>query len=262
MLKKIAYLLALVAVLLSFSYGKVFAKNDNNQIPEINGVYDDPGHPGIKVRVFVYKENPNKPIRPSPQPSYQPGLVCGLSDPDSSAVDAATGWVLPSTWIYNLNPSSVPSSVGSSNLVTFANNAFGTWSSASNSKVTFLRGADTTANKQAYDGQNIVAWGRTSGSALAVTYTRYDQTTGDVVDVDTIMNLKFPWAWSNQTNCAYPGSYDAQDILTHELGHWMGLDDHYTSDYVNNTMYGYGSKGEVKKDTLTVGDVNGIKALY
>lgn len=254
-MKKVLASLLVLPVIASFFAGAAFAKTDSGDIPEVDGIYNDPGHPGLKVRVFVYRERPNQSVNSS--------LACSLSDPNSSATDAPTGWKLSSNWTYNLNPSSVPSSVGSANLSTFANIALSGWSTPSG--VTFARGADTGVTRQAYDGQNIIAWGRTSGSALAVTYTRYYSATGQVVDTDTIMNKKFAWSWTDQSAhplCADSGTYDAQDILTHELGHWMGLDDHYTSDYVDNTMYGYGSKGEVKKDTLTTGDVNGIKAIY
>ena len=58
-------------------------------------------------------------------------------------------------------------------------------------------------------------------------------------------------------------AYDAQEILTHELGHWMGLGDMYdAANYQNATMYGYGSKAEVKKDTLSTGDISGIGVIY
>lgn len=231
------------------------ASSADPRIPERSGVYDDPQHPGLKVRVFVH---PAKP-----QTTDSPALVCSLSDPDSTAVVDSTGWRLSSPWTYNLNPASVPSSVGSSNLATIANSSFGNWSSASNAQVTFTRGADTTVVRSAYDNKNIIAWGRTNGSALGVTYTRYYSSTGQVVDVDTIMNKKFFWKWSEGSNtCAYPDVYDAQNILTHELGHWTGLDDHYDAAYKDNTMYGYGAKGETKKNTLTSGDTAGTQAIY
>ena len=232
------------------------ASSADPAIPERNGVYNDPQHPGVKVRVFVH---PAKP-----ETNTSPVLTCSLSDPESTAVVDRTGWNLSSNWTYNLNPTTVPSSVGSSNLSTIANTAFNNWTTASNSKVTFVRGADSSVKRSAYDGQNIIAWGRTNGSALGVTYTRYYTQTGQVVDVDTIMNVKFPWKWSGGNNtCAYSDAYDAQDILTHELGHWLGLDDEYDSaSYQHATMYGYGSKGEVKKDTLTTGDKSGVFAIY
>lgn len=223
-------------------------------IPEKNGTYDDPDHPGVKVRVFVHPERPTK--------TQSSALVCNLADPDSTASVSAAGWKLPSAWTYHLNPSSVPSSVGGSNLPTIAANGFADWTAAANNKVTFTRGSNTTVTRQAYDNRNIVAWGRTSGNALGVTYIRYFTSTGQVVDVDTIMNKKFPWKWSNSNTCAESSAYDAENILNHELGHWLGLDDMYTVPFIDNTMYGYGSKGEVKKNTLTTGDTAGATDIY
>lgn len=250
-MKKIAAAISFLIFLLSAQ----LALAQNPDIPERNGDFPDPEHPGVRVRVFVHE--------PKPSPTSSPILSC--SDPDSSSIVPPTGWKLASSWTYNLNSSSTPSSVGSANLSTIAGSSFGAWSSAVSNKVNFAAGSNTTTNKQAYDGQNVVAWGRTSGTALAVTYTRYNSSTGMVVDVDTIFNLKFPWSWTNpaSNSCSlYATSYDAQDILTHELGHWMGLDDTYDTSYANNTMYGYGAKGEVKKDTLTTGDISGVKSIY
>lgn len=271
-------------------------------LPEEDGIYDVPNHPELKVKVFVYKERGRKPkptprptptptVTPTPTPSSTPtptptpsatptpmptpsatpiptpSLSCGLSDTDSTAVVAATGWHLPvnGAWTYRLNPASMPSSIDPASLSVISQLGFNAWSLASNSKVTFTKGANTIVTKAGYDGQNIIAWGTTSASALAVTYTTYYTATGIVADVDTIMNRSYVWTWADQTAlpaCAYTDSYDAQDILTHELGHWMGLDDHYTDAYANNTMYGYGSKSEVKKNTLTTGDISGINNIY
>lgn len=227
------------------------------QIPERNGDYPDPEHPGVRVRVFIHEAKGPQPLTLSP--------VFSCTDSDSSAIVNPTGWRLPTgIWTYQLNISSVPSSVGSDNLVTIANNAFNAWQAAQN-KVTFVRGINTFANKQSLDFKNIVSWGRTSGIALAVTYTRYYTATNLVADVDTIMNQKFVWSWTDPSvnSCSlYSTAYDAQNILTHELGHWMGLDDEYTQDFIDNTLYGYGSKGEVKKNTLTSGDITGAQAIY
>lgn len=230
------------------------AHSSRSPVPEKSGTYNDPDHPGVKVRVFVHPERPTK--------TQSSTLVCNLADPDSSASVAAAGWKLPSSWTYHLNPSSVPSSVGGSNLPTIAANGFADWTAAANNKVTFAQGTNTTVARQGYDGKNIIAWGRTPGTALGVTYIRYYTSTGQVVDVDTIMNKKFPWKWSNSNVCAESTAYDAENIMNHELGHWLGLDDEYTADYVDATMYGYGSKGEVKKNTLTTGDTAGAAGIY
>lgn len=235
-----------------------FAKGKPATIPERNGVYDDPEHPGIKVRVFVHQAKNSSHGKPNPSPTPAPSCV-PTTDPDSTAVDGLTGWSLDTNWTYNLNPGSAPSGLGG-DLATIAQNAFARWHAPTG--INFVEGKTTSVNKQAYDGINTVAWGHTSGSALAVTYTRYYSSTGQVVDVDTIFNKQFAWTWSNEPNCAIPGAYDAQDILTHETGHWVGLDDEYDNAHVNNTMYGYGATGEVKKDTLATGDYNSALNLH
>lgn len=228
--------------------------NANSQaggIPEKNGDYPDSEHPGVRVRVFVH------------EPKTSSAAITGCTDPTTGPTDGITGWHLPSSVTYNLNTSSAPAGVGS-NLVTLADLAFNTWHNAIPTKVSFNRGADTTVVRNALDYKNIVAWGRASGSALAVTYTRYYTANHQVADVDTIFNKKFVWSWTPYALnlCGLANTYDAQDILTHELGHWMGLNDQYSGSYGNNTMYGYGSKGEIKKDTLTSGDFIPLGNIY
>lgn len=259
-MKKHAYLyLVIIASLVAgLCLAPVSAKNVNDYeqiIPEVDGIYNVPGHPDLKVRVFVHK------TRPSTAPT--PTKVCGLSDPDSSALVDAAGWMLPANFTFNLNPNNVPSLVGSTNWPIIAENSFGVWENAANSTINITRGGDTTINRKALDGKNIIAWGSASGSALGVTYIWYNPTTKQIRELDTILNQKFVWTWSGGTStCAYTNSYDAQNILTHELGHWFGLNDEYDASYANNTMFGYGYKKDAKGDTLTTGDINGLKAIY
>jgi len=256
MTKKIFTISTIILVIvIGVSFNLVLAKNDkNSDIPEQNGTYDVPGHPELKVRVFVHKAKPS----PSPTPVWQ----CGLSDLDSSAVVDAAGWKLPSNWTYNLNPANVPALIGSANWPIIAGNSFNVWGKAISNKVNVTRGVNATIARQSLDGKNIVAWGTASGPTLGVTYIWYNKITRLVVELDTIMNKKFIWTWSGVSTCAYTNSYDAQSILTHELGHWFGLDDEYDSKYINNTMYGYGFKGDAKADTLTAGDIDGVEAIY
>ena len=151
-------------------------------------------------------------------------------------------------------------------MVSLASNSFNAWRATDvSSKVNLVRGADTSTSRSSYDGHNVVTWGRTSGTALATTYTWYYTDTGVAAETDTVFNNKFAWEWANQaTNpgCAYQNYYDAQNILTHELGHWLGIDDNYDASFTNNTMYGYGSPTEVKKNSLSGGDVNAVNGIY
>lgn len=245
--------LLLFGSVLTVSAKPTDTSNDDG-IPEVSGDYKDPKHDGVRVRVFVHEA----------KQKLVTSTLAVCNDSDSTAPVHPTGWHLPSNVNYNLNTSSVPASVGSSNLPTIASDAYQTWQTALGSKVNFNRGNNTFATRSAFDGQNIVAWGRTNGGALAVTYTRYYTATGLVADVDVIFNKKFPWSWTPYTlgGCGASNSYDAQNILAHELGHWVGLDDEYDSAYVDNTMYGYGSKAEIKKDTLTTGDKANLGTIY
>ena len=262
-MKKFFVALVIISIIaISVSFNLVSAKNnsDNSEdIPEKNGTYNVPGRPDLKVRVFIHNAKPAKPGKPAPQP---PVLECGLPDPDSSSTVSAAGWYLPASFTYNLNPNNVPALVGSANWQIIADNSFNVWDSEV-SQVSVTQGENTNISRKALDGKNIVAWGQASASVLGVTYIWYYSATGEVVEVDTIMNKKFVWTWSEGVStCAYTDSYDAQNILTHEIGHWFGLDDEYTLEYTNNTMYGYGFKKDAKGDTLTWGDTEGVQAIY
>jgi len=258
--------------------GQVGAKTDANiseNLPETDGIYDIPGHPELKLRVIVHHGKPvEKPAKPG---SQAPILVCNLPDADSPSVVSSAGWYIPANWTYRLNPSSVPNQVGKSNLAAIASNAFAPWNSAISGKVNISQGANTSVAKASRDGINVITWGRTSGTALATTYIWYNTASSphEVTELDTVMNLKYSWAWSDpstwasQTNyqpgttCAYQGVYDAQAIMTHEIGHWYGLDDEYDAVlYSDNTMFGYGYTGRSNADTLTIGDITGVQSIY
>ena len=131
----------------------------------------------------------------------------------------------------------------------------------------FVEGAATRIKVAKNDGVHVVAWGSVSSrNAIAVTYTWYIPSTGEVVDQDVIMNANLPGSYTSVGNpdqvCGGLTSYDVRNILTHEVGHWVGLDDLYGSVDQDLTMYGYGDKGELKKDTLSNGDKLGMVAIY
>jgi len=50
--------------------------------------------------------------------------------------------------------------------------------------------------------------------------------------------------------------------MTHEAGHLIMLGDLYNSGDAYLTIYGYGSVGEIKKDTLGYGDELGVEHVY
>jgi hypothetical protein len=277
MLKKIILGVVALATIGALAYlpNMISAKNNNSYVlPETEGVYDVPGRQNLKLKVFVHYEK-NKDIeksakkgKPVPQLPQESCSLSSETDIDSTSVVSFAQWHLPSLWLYRINLDSVPSTIAKGDAESLIAKAYETWENVVGSEVSFIRGEDTIKNSARFDDQNIVSWGRTPGTALAITYTWYNPSTNLAVEIDTIMNSKFKWYWSDPGNwpvgeiCAYQGVYDAQSILTHELGHTIGLDDEYSSEYAHNTMYGYGSVGETKKDTLTHGDIVGANGIY
>ncbi|OGI27019.1 MAG: hypothetical protein A2359_04325 [Candidatus Moranbacteria bacterium RIFOXYB1_FULL_43_19] len=240
---------------LAFSGAAMAKKQD---IPEKNGVYDVPGKPDMKVRVFVHKVKPffnGETALP----------VC--NDYDSTSVVKSAGWKLPKgTWDYYVNTADAPDLNGG-NFKDITVDSFAQWTIGTDlsgrTDFHYVAPTDQTTYKQ--DFKNIVTWGPVSNSnTIAVTYTWYNRRTKVVVENDTVMNAALNWSWADYLGkgvCGITG-FDAQNILTHELGHWVGLNDHYTSAYQHNTMFGYGSPAEVKKDTLTAGDIAGVNKIY
>lgn len=225
--------------------------NENGQIPEESGDYPVPGRPELRVRVFVHGQNARKP-RPTPPPA-----IC--LDPGSEALVGSAGWRFPAGNVfYTLNLNSAPLSVRGA-VSSFVADSFAKWSSAISSGLapTLLPQGTTSKTRYAFDGENIIAWGNTSRSTLGVTYVWYYTSTHEVAEVDTIMNARIPW----DAVCSST-SYNAENIMIHELGHWYGLDDEYADSYRDNTMYGYGSTAETKKITPENGDFAGISLIY
>jgi len=277
MKNKILFFLAFTLLIIG-SAGIPLALSSNDEdasvLPNKEGVYKVPGKPNLRLRVFIYhgKDEVRDFAKPSSKPSpVTPALICNsisTIDQDSLSLVKSAGWIIPSSWTYRVNTTSAPSSVGSSAVGNIVLNSYKVWADAVSNKVSFLRGADTSTTVAQMDKQNIVTWGKTSPTALAVSYIWYDSISGIALEIDTIFNKSFTWYWSNPTTwpvgqaCAYKGVYDAQNILTHEFGHTLGLSDEYTSEFINNTMYGYGSVSEIKKNTLSTGDIFSVSSLY
>ena len=85
----------------------------------------------------------------------------------------------------------------------------------------------------------------------------------ELLEWDQIYSNRFDWS----LDCVPDGEdcsskMDLQNIVTHELGHAIGLGDLYNSECSAQTMYGYSNYGETTKRDLGVGDKAGVNVLY
>jgi hypothetical protein len=81
----------------------------------------------------------------------------------------------------------------------------------------------------------------------------------------TSYDVDFDWAEDCESNdCTRPGNekMDFENIVTHELGHSVGLDDLFTEACSEETMYGFAAEGKINKRTLDGGGITGIIDLY
>ncbi len=121
--------------------------------------------------------------------------------------------------------------------------------------------AGTTAIKMAYDdGQNVVSWvkeGWPYGSdtiALAVLWVSRDHPR--IVGADILLNGEnYVWATDGDSQAV-----DVQDVITHEIGHALGLAHSLTSPEV--TMFPVMVPGETKKRFLSEEERSIIKFIY
>ncbi len=114
----------------------------------------------------------------------------------------------------------------------------------------------------ANDGRNVVrfitdhwdpAWG---SDALAITLTSHDPATGRITGADILINaVRHRW-----TAEACEAEYDLQNVVTHEIGHFLGLA-HEPVD-TEATMYASSGRCERKKRDLAGDDIAAVAYVY
>jgi len=157
-----------------------------------------------------------------------------------------------STAEYYINPKN--SGLNEGGVISTITASAATWDSATASTV-FSYKTSTTATAGSRDGLNLVSFGAYKPGVIGVTYI---WTIGRrIIETDTRLNTYYTWSLSGEN-----GKMDVQNIMTHEFGHWAGLDDLYKSRDYWLTMYGYSNYGITYQRTLGLGDVLGLQKVY
>lgn len=245
---------------------QLFTKKGSVPAVDVVPVFRVPtGRNAERLTVFVFHEKGGKG---GGKPPKDDGGGEGCSDPNTNETFSEIGvrWLEPGILV-EYQPAFEPEAV-----VGVAFNAlvraFDAWEFAvtavtNEMMVNFSENASAPLSPER-DGRNIIGWrqlvGRDARKVLAATYI-WDDGNGMILETDIVYNTAHKWAVntiieSGSTECGT--DFDVQAIGTHEIGHFIGL------HHVNNddaTMAPTAAKGELKKQTLTPGDIIGAKAV-
>lgn len=112
------------------------------------------------------------------------------------------------------------------------------------------------------DSNNVVSWYNLADDVIAMCRMRWYVNTKEMSEFDIVFNTHFTWTWADDEAPIEDNWMDIENIGTHEAGHTLVLDDLYRWKDADLTMYGYSDYAEVKKQSLGVGDILGVEALY
>jgi hypothetical protein len=132
-----------------------------------------------------------------------------------------------------------------------------TWDMETSASVFSYGGITYEHTSGTQDWVNVVDWGSYRKGVIAVTMIWRYVATGDIAEVDMKLNTKYAWSLDGEEK-----KMDIQNIVTHEFGHWAGLDDLYNPEDAFLTMYGYSGYAVTYQQTLGLGDQLGIRAVY
>jgi hypothetical protein len=135
-------------------------------------------------------------------------------------------------------------------------NSFGAWRNINESKIDFeFAGAITNPATSASDRRNVIRWvdSNIATGVFAVTITTFDTSNGQITDADMQLNDRdFTWDTLGPTGTqGVIGRAMIESVVTHELGHFIGL------DHPNNaqaTMFYASSPGLINQASLETDD--------
>ncbi len=149
--------------------------------------------------------------------------------------------------------------------VTAVRLAFQQWERVDGSRIAFWE--DTAAGARARtdwrsDDISMVMWDTTNESGfftpgtglVAITPVDFDTRTGEILDADILFNGSKPFSTDGDA-----GSFDIQNIATHEVGHFIGLDH---SAVVGATMNPFAYTRDTRLRSLALDDKAAATTIY
>lgn len=140
------------------------------------------------------------------------------------------------------------------------------WSAPSDVKLSFLAMGCSSILRNANDGINSIiliadVWPFDT-DAIAITRNFYvaddSNLAGMILDSDILLNsVDHAFTTTNET-----GKHDVQNIVTHEVGHFIGLGHETNPIDTDATMYAVASANEFNKRVLHPSDLAGLRAAY
>lgn len=178
--------------------------------------------------------------------------------------NACVGWSMQSAPSSKIDVANAAKIVGS---------AFGAWANAAcatggKPSVTFTNNGPVACTEVGFDAtgrnQHVIAfrdstwpYAGQANATLALTTLTYNKRTGEIVDADMEVNT----AEMKITTTAAPPAdgYDFQSIVTHEVGHFLGL---AHTPVATATMFARYSPGQTSIRVLSADDVAGVCDAY
>jgi hypothetical protein len=135
-------------------------------------------------------------------------------------------------------------------------NSFSVWRDIHESEIDFqFAGSTSNAVSNASDHRNVIRWvdSNIAAGVFAVTITTFETTTGRIVDADMELNDRdFTWDTLGPDGTqGFIGRAMIENVVTHELGHFIGLDHPMNAQA---TLFYASSPGLINQVSLEVDD--------
>ncbi len=140
------------------------------------------------------------------------------------------------------------------------NGSFQTWQNVQTADVRFIYRGTTSTRTVGRDGINLISFADDStplgSSVIAATFSFFRSDSGAIVtdEADIIFNPAFQYSTSGEEN-----KFDIQSVLTHEIGHLLGLDH---AALISSVMVPFAAVSQLDQRTLSYDDIAGVSEIY